>query len=41
MMILSEDLFVGEGAHKKCYIHPEDSNLCVKVLFEISDTDLD
>lgn len=41
MIILEETDFVGQGAHKKCYIHPEDSTLCVKVLFQEPDTDLD
>lgn len=28
---LREELFYGNGRHKKCYIHPENENLCIKV----------
>lgn len=41
MVILDEKLLLGQGAHKKCYIHPDNSSLCVKVLFQEPDTDMD
>ena len=28
---LNNDLFIGEGMGRKCYIHPEDKNLCIKI----------
>jgi len=31
-IILNENLLVGKGANRKCYIHPNDNNLCIKVL---------
>jgi hypothetical protein len=31
IIILNNDLFIGEGMGRKCYIHPEDKNLCVKI----------
>jgi hypothetical protein len=31
-VILSEKEFIGMGAQKKCYIHPEYSSLCIKML---------
>lgn len=27
---LSEDMLYGKGYHKKCYLHPEYANLCIK-----------
>jgi len=40
-IILTEDLFLGKGAHKKWYQHPTDKNLCVKILFQTPDVDLE
>lgn len=40
-IILTEDLFLGKGAHKQCYQHPTDKNLCVKILFQTPDVDLE
>ena len=31
MIVLSEDLLLGEGNERKCYVHPESVELCVKV----------
>lgn len=31
MVYLSENLFIGQGAHRNCYIHSEDKDLCVKI----------
>jgi len=31
-IILNENLLVGKGGNRKCYIHPNDNNLCIKVL---------
>jgi hypothetical protein len=28
---LDETLFIGEGRNRKCYIHPNDTNLCIKI----------
>ena len=33
MLELTEDLFVGNGYHKKCFRHPNDSTKCVKVAY--------
>ena len=33
MLELTEDLFVGNGYHKKCFRHPTDSTKCVKVAY--------
>lgn len=30
---LSEDLFYGAGRHKKCYLHPTEDNLCIKIAY--------
>lgn len=38
---LTNDLFLGKGAHKICYQHPTDKNLCVKILFQTPDIDLE
>ena len=37
---LSEDLYIGRGMHKKVYIHPSNTALCVKVPFTNDDIDL-
>lgn len=31
MVKLNPELFLAQGAHKKCYIHPHDNNLCIKL----------
>ncbi|HON59289.1 MAG TPA: YrbL family protein [Smithella sp.] len=31
MIILDSSLFIGKGAHRSCYIHPTNKNLCVKL----------
>jgi hypothetical protein len=28
---VDENLFIGEGRNRKCYIHPSDKNLCIKI----------
>ncbi|MDR1285572.1 MAG: hypothetical protein LBJ88_05180 [Campylobacteraceae bacterium] len=35
-VILNEKEFIGMGSHRKCYIHPEDDSLCVKILHDNS-----
>lgn len=40
-LVLTEDLFISKGAHKKCYEHPMDKTLVVKILFQTPDIDLD
>ncbi len=31
LLILNNDLFIGEGMGRKCYIHPFEKNLCIKI----------
>lgn len=31
MVRVDENLFIGEGRNRKCYIHPSDKNLCIKI----------
>lgn len=38
---LTDDLFLGDGNHKKVWIHPQDEQLCVKVVFSEPDEDLE
>lgn len=35
LIILSEDLFLGKGSHKKCYKYPKESNKCIKIPYTI------
>lgn len=37
---LTDDLFLGRGAHKAAYVHPEDEKLCVKITFKWPDEDV-
>ena len=39
MIILTDDLFLGDGNHKIVYAHPTDKNLCIKLLRTPDDTD--
>ena len=39
MIILTDDLFLGNGNHKTVYAHPTDKNLCVKILHTPDDDD--
>ncbi len=32
MILLNASHFVGKGLHRECYVHPEDENLCIKVV---------
>lgn len=42
MIIVTEDLFLGKGSHKKCYRHPLDSDKCIKFSYtEEGKKDLD
>ena len=38
-IILTDDLFLGDGNHKVVYAHPTDKNLCVKLLRTPDDPD--
>lgn len=39
---LKEDLFYGNGRHKKCYLHPHDAARCIKMAYsEDGQKDLD
>ncbi len=40
MLKLKEEQFLGDGNHKKVYIHPEDEHKCVKLLFTPDDPDM-
>lgn len=31
---LDDEMFIGEGRNRKCYIHPYDENLCIKIAFD-------
>ncbi|MDR1976571.1 MAG: hypothetical protein LBQ18_06215 [Campylobacteraceae bacterium] len=31
---LDDSHFIGNGVHKKCYIHPDNSLLCIKILYK-------
>ncbi|MDR0579331.1 MAG: hypothetical protein LBG21_01870, partial [Campylobacteraceae bacterium] len=33
-VILSEKEFIGSGQDKKCYIHPKNDSLCIKMLHD-------
>ena len=39
-LILTDDLFLGKGAHKETYKHPNDKTLCVKIVYKVPDFDL-
>lgn len=32
MLYLNSDLFFAQGDNRKCYLHPDDNNLCIKIL---------
>lgn len=36
MLVLDDILYIGKGCHQSVYVHPEDDNLCIKIL---TDTD--
>lgn len=36
MLELNDEHYIGQGAHRACYCHPTDNNLCIKVPFEQS-----
>lgn len=38
---LTEDLFIGKGAHKAVYKHPHNADLCVKLIYSEPDVDLE
>lgn len=38
-LMLTDNLLIGKGAHKATYIHPENPNVCVKILFQTPDID--
>ncbi|MCR5833798.1 MAG: hypothetical protein K6G55_04025 [Selenomonadaceae bacterium] len=40
-IILNRNLYLGEGKHKVVYAHPEDINLCIKILRNEPDEDFD
>lgn len=33
----SDELVIGVGAHRACYIHPEDHQKCIKVIYSQND----
>ncbi|MDP8170453.1 YrbL family protein [Phocoenobacter skyensis] len=34
MIYLNNDLFIAQGSRRKCYQHPEDPNICIKIELE-------
>ena len=34
---LNKDKFYGKGTHKKCFIHPDNKDLCIKVAYNRGD----
>lgn len=38
---LTEDLFIGRGAHKAVYRHPHNTDLCIKLIYSEPDVDLE
>ena len=30
---LNDDLLYGQGTHKKCFLHPHNKNLCIKLAY--------
>lgn len=32
MLQLKRSAFIGKGLHRECFVHPEDKNLCIKVV---------
>lgn len=32
-LVLTEEHFIGSGSNKKCYVHPKDSTLCIKIIY--------
>lgn len=41
VLTLTDEFFIGQGAHKKVYMHPTNKSLCIKILFSTPDVDLD
>lgn len=37
MLILSDKALLGTGRHRKCYVHPDNKNLCVKIIYNYDD----
>jgi len=35
-LVLTDDLLIGVGSERKCYLHPEDKEKCVKIAYKIS-----
>lgn len=36
MLVLNDDHYIGQGAHRACYCHPKNNDLCIKIPFEQS-----
>lgn len=41
VIILTDSLFLGKGQHKAVYMHPANPKLCIKVPFQLPDTDIE
>jgi hypothetical protein len=39
-LILTEEMFIGKGAHKKVYLSPKDQAKCIKIIFNKKSRDL-
>ncbi|MBR6000549.1 MAG: PhoP regulatory network protein YrbL [Oxalobacter sp.] len=40
MIDLSQSTPLGTGAHRSCYLHPDNKNLCIKVLHDVTKSEL-
>lgn len=36
-LIINEKQIYGKGSHKKCFIHPDNKDLCIKVAYNRGD----
>ena len=34
VIYINSSSLIGKGAHRKCYVHPENKDLCVKIIFK-------
>lgn len=41
IVIVTDSLFLGKGKHKAVYMHPANPKLCIKVPFQLPDTDIE
>ncbi len=41
VITLTDSLFLGQGKHKAVYVHPANPKLCIKVPFQLPDSDIE